>query len=347
VQIRVGRRRIAVVGCGYWGAKHVRVLRQLPDVGEIFAVDGELERCNVLVDSFPNVHAAAALEDVLEDIDGIVIATPPTSHAKLALRAMEAGKHVLVEKPLTVLAEEAELLIDASHEYGVTLMVGHTFEYNAAVRYLRDLIASGEMGDIFYLDSARLNLGLYRSDVNVLWDLAPHDISIANFLLGRSPDAVQAWGGRHAHHAVEDVAYMRLLYDELGVTANVRVSWLDPCKVRRMTVVGSSRMAVYDDLASEERVRLYDKGVNSAADGVGVPMSYRNGSITSPYIEFEEPLLVQDRHFLECISTGATPQTDGGDGLAVVRVLEAAERSLQTGGLVEVAEAASEVRDAS
>jgi predicted dehydrogenase len=173
-----------VIGCGYWGAKHVRVMRQLPDVGEIIAVDSDLERCNVLVDSFPNVRAASAIEDVLDEVDGIVIATPPTSHAKLALRAMEAGKHVLVEKPLTVLAEEAELLIEASTEYGVALMVGHTFEYNAAVRHLRDLIASGEMGRLYYLDSARLNLGMYRSDVNVMWDLAPHDVSIANYLLG-------------------------------------------------------------------------------------------------------------------------------------------------------------------
>lgn len=335
--MRSGRHRIAVVGCGYWGAKHVRVLRQLPDVGEIVAVDSDFERCNVLVDSFPNVRAVAALEDALDDVDGVVIATPPTSHAKLALRAMEAGKHVLVEKPLTVQADEAELLIEASAEYGVALMVGHTFEYNAAVRHLRELIARGDMGRVYYLDSARLNLGMYRSDVNVLWDLAPHDVSIANYLLGCTPSAVQAWGGRHAHQTLEDVAYLQLIYDDIRVTANVRVSWLDPCKVRKMTVVGSNRMAVYDDLASEERIRVYDKGVyESDGTNVGVPMSYRYGGMASPYIDFEEPLLVQDRHFVQCMSTGERPQSDGASGLAVVRVLEAAEEALRTGRTMEL-----------
>ncbi len=334
------RQRIAVVGCGYWGAKHVRVLRQLPEVGEIIAVDSDLERCNVLVDSFPHVGATSSFEDALDEVDGVVVATPPTSHAKLALRAMEAGKHVLVEKPLTVHADEALQLMEAADESGVTLMVGHTFEYNAAVRYLRDFIAAGEMGRVFYIDSARLNLGMYRSDVNVLWDLAPHDISIANYLLGRAPSAVQAWGGRHAHHALEDVAYMRLIYDDLDVTANIRVSWLDPCKVRRMTVVGSTRMAVYDDLASEERVRVYDKGVTATENGLGVPMSYRYGGISSPYIEFEEPLLVQNRHFLECMTTGTSPLSGADDGLAVVRVLEAAQHSLTTGQTAEVNDAA-------
>jgi predicted dehydrogenase len=341
VRSNCGRRHIAVVGCGYWGAKHVRVLRQLPDVGDIIAVDGDLERCTNLVSSFPNVRAVTTIEDALDDVDAVVIATPATTHAKLALRAMEAGKHVLVEKPLTVYEEDAQMLMQAADEFGVVLMVGHTFEYNAAVRHMRHLIDAGEMGRLYYLDFARLNLGMYRSDVNVLWDLGPHDVSIANYLLRSEPTSVQAWGGRHAHHTVEDVAYVRLNYEDLDVTANVRVSWLDPCKVRKLTVVGSRRMAVYDDMAPEERIRVYDKGVDpSEANGHDIPMSYRYGGISSPYIDFEEPLLVQNRHFLQCIATGDTPLTDGRDGLAVVRTLVAADRALATGETVRLADTA-------
>jgi predicted dehydrogenase len=230
-------------------------------------------------------------------------------------------------------------MIEEASVRSLTLMVGHTFEYNAAVWKLRELVQSGELGRIYYMDSARLNLGLYQHDVNVVWDLAPHDISIYNYVLGSSPVSVQAWGSRHGYQHLEDVAYLRLLYANPDVTANIHVSWLDPCKVRRTTVVGSVKMAVYNDLASNERIRVFDKGVVPPENGANLqdyPMSYRYGEIRSPYVAFDEPLYVQDREFVSCVLTGRQPQTHGYNGLAVTRVLEGAELSLQTGGPVEL-----------
>jgi predicted dehydrogenase len=226
-------------------------------------------------------------------------------------------------------------------------MVGHTFEYNPAVWKLRELVQGGELGELYYLDSARLNLGLYQNDVNVIADLAPHDVSIINHVLGRKPAAVQAWAARHAHRRFEDVAYLRLFYDDFfdgqGLSANIHVSWLDPCKVRRMTAVGSRKMAVYDDLASEERIRVLDKGVDprpGSGDLTQPPMSYRYGDILVPFVASDEPLGVQDRHFVDCVRSGATPLTDGANGLAVVEVLEAAQLSRRLGRPVPLYEMA-------
>ena len=218
--------------------------------------------------------------------------------------------------------------------------MGHTFEYNPAVRKLAELVRTEELGQLYYLDSARLNLGLYQNDVNVILDLAPHDISIINYVLGREPIAVQAWASRHAHQRLEDVAYLRLYYDDCfndrGLSANIHVSWLDPCKVRKITAVGSKKMAVYDDLATEERIRILDKGVclPDGDDLTQPPMSYRYGDIVVPFVSPEEPLAVQDRHFIECIANGARPLSDGEDGLSVVKALEAAELSRRLGRLV-------------
>jgi predicted dehydrogenase len=212
-------------------------------------------------------------------------------------------------------------------------MAGHTFEYNAAVWKLREVIESGELGEIYYIDTSRLNLGMYQADVNVLWDLAPHDVSIINYLLQMTPRSVHAWGANLAHYRQEDVGYLRLSYGSRAVVAHVHVSWLDPCKVRRVTVVGSRKMAVYDDLADQERLRIYDKGIVASRDDDvrNPPMSYRYGGILSPYIKIQEPLRVQDEHFVECVATDRRPRTDGESGLAVVRVLEAADRSLRRG----------------
>jgi predicted dehydrogenase len=328
--------RVAVVGCGYWGSKHVRVLSSDADVEQVVLVDPRQERRDDLTRSFPATVGVPTLQEALALVDAVVIATPPTSHAELGLRALRAGKHVLVEKPLATTVQDATALIAAAAEAGVVLMAGHTFEYNATVWALRDYIAEGSLGDVFYLDSARLNLGLYQSDVNVIWDLAPHDVSIFNHLLGTVPDTVSAWGASHAHALYEDVAYVRLSYKERDVTGQLHVSWLDPCKVRRVTVVGSKQMVVFNDMAAEERLRIYDKGVASPAAGAAhegrlheAPVTYRYGGITSPYIPVTEPLAVQDRHFVECCRTGATPRTDGTNGLAVVQVLAAAQLSLR------------------
>jgi predicted dehydrogenase len=323
--------RIGVVGCGYWGSKHIRVLHGIPEVESVVAIDPDIDRLKSLSQVFAGLPGFPDLESALEHVDGVIIATPPSTHVPLALTAIRAGKSVLIEKPLATSSSDARLLINEA-EGKVTLMVGHTFEYNAAVTKLRELVASEVLGEVYYIDTARLNMGLYQSDVNVIWDLAPHDLSIINYILGSQPISVEAWGAPHAHPFLEDVAYLRLHYP--NVTANVHVSWLDPCKVRRVTVVGSRQMAVYNDLAAEERVRVYDKGVVNAQDPQtlqDLPMTYRYGDIRSPFISFEEPLGVQDNHFVTCIRDKQRPRTDGENGLAVVRVLEAAELSLREG----------------
>jgi predicted dehydrogenase len=332
------RFRVAVVGCGYWGSKHVRVLREAEGVGEVVVVDSRADRARNLARGYREAPWHTALGPALAEVDAVVVATPPSTHVPVALQAIEAGKHVLVEKPLAPTAAGARRLDRAAAAAGVVLMVGHTFEYNPAVRKLRELVQNGELGEVYYIDSARLNLGLYQNDVNVVLDLAPHDISIINHVLGRKPVAAQAWASRHAHRRFEDVAYLRLFYDDFfddrGLSANIHVSWLDPCKVRRVTAVGSQKMAVYDDLAADERIRVLDKGVCLPPDGDNLtqpPLSYRYGDIVVPFISPAEPLAVQDRHFIDCIANGRRPLTDAGNGLAVVEALEAAELSRRLG----------------
>jgi predicted dehydrogenase len=339
--------RIALAGCGYWGSKHVRVLHAADGVDEIVLVDSREDRLLSLARSYKISRCYSALGPALEHVDAVVVATPPSTHVPLALAAIRAGKHVLIEKPLAPTSADARALVTAADAAGVVLMVGHTFEYNPAVRKLAELVRAKELGDLYYVDSARLNLGLCQNDVNVIFDLAPHDVSIINYVLGRKPVAVQAWASRHAHR-LEDVAYLRLYYDDClddrGLSANIHVSWLDPCKVRRITAVGSKKMAVYDDLAAEERIRILDKGVCLPPDGDDLtqpPMSYRYGDIVVPFVSPDEPLVVQDRHFVECIATGARPLTDGEDGVSVVEALEAAELSRRLGRTVLLEEVSS------
>lgn len=326
------RLKVAVAGCGYWGSKHVRVACASDAVDEVVLVDQREDRLDALSRHYKHSPRFSCLTRALPHVDAVIVATPPSTHLPTAISAIRAGKHVLVEKPLATDVASARLLAAAAEEAGVVLMTGHTFEYNPAVRKLAELVRGGELGELYYLDSARLNLGLYQSDVNVVFDLAPHDISIINHVLGRKPVAVQAWASRHAHRSYEDVAYLRLIYDEFpgydGLSANIHVSWLDPCKVRRVTAVGSKKMAVYDDLATEERIRVLDRGVTQHGDDLTQPpMSYRYGDIVVPFISPAEPLALQDDHFFDCALTGARPLTDAANGIAVVEVLEAAERS--------------------
>ncbi|MGY1745240.1 Gfo/Idh/MocA family protein [Blastococcus sp. SYSU D00695] len=326
--------RVGVAGIGYWGSKHVRVLQGLDRVASVVAIDPRRDRLEAIRRTFPSVLPFTSLRDALPAIDALVVATPPTTHLPLALQAIRAGKHVLVEKPLATSYLAAKALVDAANDHGVRLMVGHTFEYNSAVWKLVDLVRGGELGDLYYIDSARLNLGLYQPDVNVITDLAPHDVSIVNLLMGRLPTTIQAWGSRHAHHRFEDVAYIRMSYDDIGVSANIHISWLDPCKVRRVTVVGSRKMAVYNDLAAEERVRIHDKGVSCPGEEPDLsqpPTSYRYGDIVAPFVPAQEPLAAEDDHFVECMTADVPCRTDGVNGLAVVEVLEAAQASLEQG----------------
>jgi predicted dehydrogenase len=343
--------RVAVVGCGYWGSKHVRVLHATEGVEQVAIVDSREDRVRNLARSYRSAPWHTTLAPALAQADAVVVATPPSTHVAVALQAIEAGKHVLVEKPLAPTADGARRLDAAARAAGVVLMAGHTFEYHPAVRKLRALVQDGDLGEVYYIDSARLNLGLYQNDVNVILDLAPHDISIINHVLGRKPVAAQAWASRHAHLRLEDVAYLRLFYDDFfddrGLSANIHVSWLDPCKVRRVTAVGSRKMAVYDDLAADEQIRVLDKGVCLPPDGDNLtqpPMSYRYGDIVVPFISPDEPLAVQDRHFIDCVASGARPLTDGENALAVVEALEAAELSRRLGRPVLLEELSSDGR---
>ena len=339
--------RVGVLGVGYWGSKQLRVMRTTPGVTQVVAIDARLPLLSGMAHLLATGAGFTSLEAALPHVDAVVIATPPASHVPLGLAAIRAGKHVLIEKPLATTSAGAQELIQAAKDAGVTLMVGHTFEYHGAVWMLRELVQSRELGDLYYLDSARLNLGLYQSDVNVVFDLAPHDISIANHVLGSAPTSVRAWGSRHVDPVFEDVAHLQLEYDDIGVRAHIHVSWLDPRKVRLITAVGSQKMAVYDDTNVEERIRIHDKAVlRGGGNGHGPGTQYHHGPVTSPVVRFEEPLAVQARHFADCVATGAHPRTDGANGLAVVQVIEAAQLSLAEERRVLVSEVAGEAPSA-
>ncbi len=322
---------IGVVGGGYWGSKHLRVFAGMGDVDQLTLIESVPERRDALVEAFPMVRAVGDLDQVLDELDGVVIATKPKSHVSLGLKVLQAGKHALIEKPMATSVADARELCDVAAANNLVLMAGHTFEFNPVVVELKRRIVDGELGDIHYLRSLRLNLGLYQSDVNVVWDLAPHDVSIINFLLSDSPTTVTAWGHHSAGTEFEDVAMVRLEYERSNVEAYVHVSWLDPSKVREVTVVGSKQMAVYDDVKSEERLRLFDRSVTPTHSKMHeAPMSYRYGDITSPFIDFKEPLALEDAHFVESIRDGIqATQSNGESGLQVVAVVEAAQRSLE------------------
>lgn len=335
------RTRIGVVGYGYWGSKHVRVLSSLRDV-HVTVVDTVGHRLAEAAAQYPAARLADSLQDTLDDLDAVLIATPPASHAPLALQALRGGKHALVEKPLATSVEDAELLVETARRQNVLLMTGHTFEYNPAVRKLREIVQSGSIGRILYIDTQRLSLGRYQSDVNVIWDLAPHDISIVSYLLDEIPALTTVWAQRNVgvHHA--DVAYLQLDFERARTRAVVHVSWLSPNKVRKVTVVGEHKMVTYDDLSDTERIRIYDVGVDSAEidqpeAAHAMPVTYRTGDIISPYVPFSEPLLIQDQHFVECVRQGTPCQTPGERGLDIVRVLAATETSRITGWPARVA----------
>lgn len=331
---------VGVVGYGYWGSKHARVLAGLPGV-ELTIVDLRPDRLREARTSFPALHFASRFGEVDGELDAVIIATPPGSHGLLALQALRSGIHTLVEKPMATSVAVAEALVEEANTRGLILMAGHTFEYNAAVWKLKQIIRSGELGRILYIDSARLSLGRYQNDCNVIWDLATHDISIVSYVLDEFPRTASAWAQRNVGAMHADVAYLRLDFARASAPAFIHVSWLDPNKVRRVTVVGERKMVVYNDLSDNERIRIYDVGVDPAQIGEGpapyeVPVTYRTGDITSPYVKFVEPLLVQDTHFVDCVRTGRRPRTSGERGLAVVRVLAATDEALATGAAARI-----------
>ena len=328
--------RVGLIGCGYWGPNLARNLHQIPLAKLVACCDLDSQVLSKMQMLYPQVITRPDYRDLLADpdIEAVVIATPARSHYTLTCAALEAGKHVLVEKPLTTSSPEAEALIDLAEERKRVLMVGHVFEYHPAVHKIKSLIDEGELGQIYYIYSTRVNLGRVQSDINALWSIAPHDISILIHLLGAMPESVCARGGTFLNGVVEDVVFLVLRFPA-NVLGHVHASWLDPSKVRRMTVVGSRRMVIYDDVADEGKIKIYDKGVYRKGEDIYGEFQYRvhSGDISIPKLDMTEPLRVECTHFAECVRQGKRPQTDGLNGLRVVRVLEAAQVSLERGGV--------------
>ncbi|MCP3459277.1 Gfo/Idh/MocA family protein [Bradyrhizobium sp. CCGUVB23] len=324
---------LAVIGCGYWGSKHIRVSCDIRDARMSMAVDPRPDRLEYIRSQYPSVAVSRDIGAVLNNpsIDGVIVATPVETHFELARAVLQAGKHALVEKPLAMTSAQCRELNAIAEARKRVLMVGHTFEYHPAVGVMRQMIQSGSLGELYYIDSRRLNLGLYRQDANVLWDLAPHDLSIIFCLLEEVPQTIGAWGCAHVLPNVEDVVYAKMGFKS-GPTAHVHVSWLDPVKVRQITVVGSDAMLVFDDVAPSEKVRVYQKRFRPRIDGdsyADFQSAYHHGDVHIPAISSSEPLKLEVLDFVNAIMTGERPRADGAHGLRVVEALEAASACLR------------------
>ncbi len=337
--------RLAIVGCGHWGPNYLRILQLIEGVEMVSVCDRKEEALQKVRRQYPHLQTVADFSSILSNskIDAVIIATPASAHAPLVKEALRAGKHTLVEKPLALKVEEAEELVELSAARKRVLMVGHTFLYNPAVRKMKECVDRGILGKIYYLQSARTHLGLIKNDVSAVWDLAPHDISIFSYLLGKGPHRVSAVGSSHLNEKLHDVAFLNLFYDH-NVLGNIHISWVDSNKLRQVAVIGSKARILFDDLNPLERIRIFEKGVS-----LDKPYStfgefqllLRDGDIVSPKIEPEEPLRNVCLEFLDSIATGNRPLADGRNGLEVVRTMCAIEKSIERNGEpVEVQEGA-------
>lgn len=328
---------VGIIGCGYWGPKLARNVHEIPGAALSMATDIQESRLSEIKKQFPSIITTKNYSDLLEaDLDAVIIATPVNMHYPITKDALQADKHVLVEKPITLDSSQAEELITIADERGLTLMVGHTFEYNPAVEAIRKVIKAGELGKIYYLNSTRVNLGPVRSDINVMWDLAPHDISIFLYILDEVPTKVRARGGIYLNPPMKlyDVVYINLLFDS-GILANLRLSWLDPVKERKLTIVGNKKMLIYDDI-SKDKVVIYDKGVEVHPFSLTEEefhTSYRHGEETALSIQWIEPLRSECEHFLGCVRSGDIPRSSGEVGLRNLKILEVAQQSLLNDGV--------------
>jgi predicted dehydrogenase len=334
---RDGHIGVGVIGCGYWGPNLVRNFARQEKTRVLAVSDTRYERALKVAGEYRIECCSDAPDEMIAhpDVDLVVIATPCNTHHGLAKRALSAGKHVLVMKPLTTRVDHAEELVELADRNGVVLAVDHTFVYTGAVQRMKELVASGELGDVYYLDSVRINLGLFQADVNVMWDLAPHDISIIDYVLGGMlPTDVSAIGASHAGSRTENIAYLTLRYGP-ELLAHVHVNWLAPAKVRRTIIGGSKRMVIYDDMEPSEKLKLYDKGVTitsaSGADAVYSQLvSYRTGDMHAPNLDMREALAVEAEHLVHCIRTGTVPRADSRAGLRTVQILAAAQKSIES-----------------
>ena len=322
---------VAVAGLGYWGPNLARNLDALPGARLSWICDSSPERLEAGHARFPDARATESIEELLEDdaLDAVVIATPVPTHAALARRCLETGKHVLVEKPLAQSSPDAEEAVSAAREHGRVLMVGHLLEYHPGVDRLKALVDTGELGQVRYIYGNRLNLGKLRSDENALWSLGAHDVSVVLRLVGEEPTECHAFGESYMRDGIEDVVFCFLRFPS-GVAAHLHLSWLDPHKERRFTVVGSKRMATFDDMDLERKVTVYDKGFDQKFQNYGEYIA-RSGDIWSPSVANDEPLRLECRHFVDCVREGIEPRSGGEVGLRVVRVLEELQRSLDLG----------------
>lgn len=318
--------RFGVIGWGYWGPKVARNLASLPDATVSMVADLDVRRLASIETSQAGIVTTTDPQELIRsNVDAIAIAAPVRFHYQLARDALLQGKHVLVEKPLTANVEEAEELVALAEERQLTLMVGHTFEYSPAVQELRKLIQNGDLGRIYCVEAERVNLGLFRNDINVIWDLAPHDLSILLYLFGKTPEHIKVQAHAHIQPNIHDVAHIDLNYAD-NMNAHIHVSWLHPCKIRRVTVIGDAKMVVYDDSNPSEAIKIYNKGATVDADPV---VSYRFGDITIPHIDGREPLFLECEDFATAIRNGTQPRANGRVGLNVVRVLAAAQQALE------------------
>ena len=331
------RIRVAQIGCGYWGQNLIRNFWEVDEAQVVVACDAFPAALNRIQKRFPTVDMETSYDAVLRrnDVDAVILATPVSSHFPFAKKALLAGKHVLIEKPMTTTTDEALELIELADRKNLKLMVDHTFLYTSAVRRMRQLLDAGELGDLLYFDSVRINLGLVQSDTNVIWDLAPHDLSIMDYLCAPEPVAVSAIGAAHLHCPHANIAYVTVKFNSnSNLIAHFHVNWLSPVKVRRTLVGGSKRMLVYDDMENSEKIKIYDKGVTFTQDSeqrTRMLTGYRNGDVLAPNLDTGEALRLMAREFVTSIQQNRTPLTDGHAGYRVVRLLEAAQRSLDEG----------------
>jgi predicted dehydrogenase len=333
---------IGVIGYGYWGPNLVRNFHETPGARVVAVCDTRAERQAAVQERYPAIGVTARPADLWNDpaVDAVVIATPVSTHFDLAMDALRAGRHVLVEKPMTAAVEEGRRLLEEADRRGRVLMVGHTFVYMGAVRKIKEIIGSGGLGAIYYYDAMRVNLGLFQHDVNVIWDLAVHDLSILDHVLESRPVAVSATGISHLNNAPENTAYLTLFFSERMI-AHINVNWLSPVKLRQTLIAGSRKMIVFDDLEPSEKVKVYDSGINvddSPESIYQMLIGYRTGDMWSPQCDRTEALRVEARDFIHSIEGNCRPVADGAMGLRVVRVLEAATQSVKMKGrLVELA----------
>jgi predicted dehydrogenase len=327
---------IGVIGYGYWGPNLVRNFADLATARVAAVCDTRRERLAAVERRYPGVHATTDPAALIADpaVDAVAVATPVQYHFELAMAALRAGKHVLVEKPIASTSDEARRLVDEAARRRLTLMVDHTFVYTGAVTKMRELTQAGELGEIYYYDSVRINLGLFQHDVNVLWDLAVHDLSIMDYVLQRQPTAVSATGLAHVPGQPENIAYMTIFFDG-PLIAHVHANWLAPVKVRRTLLGGSRRMIVFDDLEASEKIKVYDRGISvdpSPQNVYQMLVGYRTGDMWAPKLAVTEALAVEAAHFVDCVAHATRPLTDGEAGVRVVRLLEAATESMMNQG---------------